>query len=137
MTAFLVDGTLPSRRETTCPGRVSSPYVSIAPAAASRFASVRAAFASALAEIDYLPEYYYWDGVGTSGAGCPAAGSIRFSGDRFTFRHCAFSRGFSMTGQGTYDYDRDRFVLDVRATGRWRGAYRVVRSGSTVVVSPG
>ena len=42
-----------------------------------------------------------------------------------------------MTGRGSYDYDLDRFVFDVRLAGRWHGHVRYVREGGRVTVLAG
>jgi len=141
VTRFLVKGIAPAARESRCSGRLADAYVPLAPRTARAFGSASAAFASALREIDYLPEYYYWGGDEATAAGCPAGGgTIRFAprGNRvaFSFSRCGFSRGFTFSGHGTYDSARDRFTLDVRAQGRFRGAYHVVRNGSTTVARP-
>ena len=51
------------------------------------------------------------------------------NGARFTFTRCGFTKGVIMTGRGSYDYGRDRFVLDVTLSGRFDGHYRYVRAG--------
>jgi hypothetical protein len=136
VTAFLVSGTPPGARETTCPGRLVDPYVPLPPRAASGFASLKAGLESAETQLQYLPEFAYWDGVTPTGVGCDARGAFRMTatavGARFAFRRCAFTRGLTMTGRGSYDYGTDRFVLDVRVSGRWSGTVRYVRSGATV-----
>ncbi len=141
VTAFLVDGTRPAKRESTCPGVVADGYVPLAPAAAASFRTPRAALASAETEITYLPEYSYWDGETPTSVGCPfGGGTMRFRAQgalaRLVLSRCAFSRGFVMTGTGSYDYESDRFVLDVRATGRIHGRFRYVREGGRTTVTP-
>lgn len=136
---FLVDGTPPPRRETTCPGTLVGRYVPLAPRSAAAFANVRAALGSAERELEYLPEYYYWDFETPTSAGCPAGGgSVRFTARgsvaKLTLRDCGLTRGFVMTGTGSWDYDRDRVVLDVAVTGRFAGSYRYVRQGGSVSV---
>jgi hypothetical protein len=136
---FLVGGSPPRRRETACPGALVTRYVPLAPRRAAAFAGVRAAFASAERELAYLPEYYYWDFETPTSVGCPAGGgTVRFAARgsvaRLTLRRCGFSKGFVMTGTGSWDYDRDRVVLDVAVSGRFAGSYRYVREGSSVSV---
>jgi pimeloyl-ACP methyl ester carboxylesterase len=139
VTAFLVSGTKPQARESTCPGRLVDPYVPLAPLNASAFASIRAAFVSFERELAHLPEYYYWDAATPTRVGCSAGGgSIRFTAPRAVTRlaltRCGFTRGFALTGKGSWDDGRDRVVLDVTVSGRFAGAYRYVRHGSTVTV---
>ena len=39
-----------------------------------------------------------------------------------------------LTGTGSWDYDRDRVVLDVTVSGRFAGSYRCVRTGSSATI---
>jgi TAP-like protein len=138
VTRFLVDGKRPAERRTTCPGELVTAYVPLAPVSALSFAGPRAAFVSAETEISYLPEYYYWDGLGTLSVGCPlGGGKIRFdetaTGATMTLRSCAFSRGLRFTGSGSIDYGEDRVVLDVQAEGRFNGRFRYVSHGDSTV----
>ena len=131
VTRFLVAGETPDARESTCPGRLADAYVPLAPARAAAFKNAQAALASAETEITYLPEYYYWDGVTPTSVGCPVGGgTMRMresrNGYRFVFRRCGFTRGVLLTGTGSYDSNRDRFVLDVTLTGRFDGRFRYV-----------
>ena len=89
--------------------------------------------------MNYLPEYYYWDGVEPVSAGCPYGGAIDFAADgdkyAFTLNACAFTHNFIMTGPGRYDPNRDRFTLDVTLLGRWRCTQKYVRTGDHVKVT--
>jgi pimeloyl-ACP methyl ester carboxylesterase len=141
VTLFLVNGALPNRR-VTCQGRLVAPYVPLAPARAAAFSSAREALASAETEIEYLPEFYYWGAEEPGKAGCPyGGGTLRFSptdsGARLTLRRCGFSSGLLFDGTGSYDWDADRFELDVRASGRFRGSFRYVRNGARTTVTRG
>jgi hypothetical protein len=140
VTRFLVNGTRPPKRETTCAGRLVDAYVPLAPLDARGFRSLRAALSSAETELSYLPEYYYWDAVTPTAVGCPAGGgTLRMTatadGERYRLRDCGFTRGVLMTGRGSYDYDRDRFVFDVELAGRWHGHVRYVRDGGRVTIA--
>jgi hypothetical protein len=130
VTAFLVKDQAPGQRETTCEGTVTDPYVPLAPTNASEFESALAAFESAENEIYYLPEYYYWDVFTPTSVGCPFGDTLTFEPDGantiFSLDQCAFSRGWKMTGSGSYNPNRDRFVLEVTVGGI---EYRYVREG--------
>jgi pimeloyl-ACP methyl ester carboxylesterase len=133
VTRFLANDVVPTARESTCPGRLADAYVPLAPERAAAFKNARSALASAETEISYLPEYYYWDGITPTSVGCPVGGGtmrIRESanGARFVFRRCGFTRGVVMTGRGSYDFGRNRFVLDVTLSGRFDGHFRYVRN---------
>jgi hypothetical protein len=56
-------------------------------------------------------------------------------GERFTLSDCAFSAGFAMTGTGGYNYEEDRFALDVAVTGLGTGNLAYVRQGDTAGVT--
>lgn len=119
--AFLIDGVVPAQRESECPGKVMAQYVALAPRRASEFPSPLAAMQSAETEINYLPEYWYWDYITLTRAGCPYGGTLQFRAQAnailFDLKQCAFTDGFEMTGQGDYEGARDRFRLNVSVTG--------------------
>ncbi len=133
VTDFIVKGQVPTQRQTECEGVVAGQYVPLAPRNADAFDNPLDALASAETEITYLPEYYYWDGIEATGAGCTLGGTLSFAADgsksAFTLNACAFTRDFSMTGAGSYDPDKDRFVLKVSTTGRWECQLKYVRTG--------
>jgi hypothetical protein len=103
------------------------------------FANPLDALASAESEINYLPEYYYWDGVEPTDAGCAVNGTLHFepNGAKYAFNlnACAFTRDFTMTGTGSYDSDKDRFVLTVATTGRWQCNLKYVRTAGNTRVT--
>ena len=78
VTDFLVKGKVPRQRETICDGVVADDYVPLAPRKAAAFDNPLDALASAETEINYLPEYYYWDGVEPTDAGCAVNGTLHF-----------------------------------------------------------
>lgn len=121
VTAFLVEGKMPTLRETECEGEVASAYVPLPPLEASAFESPLEALLSVDTEINHLPEYYYWDVTTPTDVGCPQGGTLSFApgdeGDDFTFKECAFSKGFAMSGSGLYHADNGSFTLDVTVTG--------------------
>ncbi len=52
---------------------------------------------------------------------CPYDGSLAFdsddTSDLFTLTNCAFSSGFTMSGNGSSNYDDDSFTLEVKVGG--------------------
>ncbi|MEZ4666640.1 MAG: alpha/beta hydrolase [Anaerolineae bacterium] len=124
VTAFLVEGTPPDKRETMCNGVVASDYVSLAPSDSQAFDSPLLALDSAYDEIYYLPEYYYWDYDTLTLTACSQGGTLAFApsaqGTQFHLSACAFSAGFAMTGTGLLDADGN-FSLDVRIDGQRAG----------------
>jgi pimeloyl-ACP methyl ester carboxylesterase len=139
VTAFLVDGALPGQKRTHCEGVVTDDYVPLPPDRAQDFPDVLEALFSAETEINYLPEYTYWDGVDATSVGCPHGDTIAFEAGkkntRFTLNGCAFTQGFRMTGTGTYNADRDRFVLEVDVSGYKQGSLKYVRVGEKITVT--
>jgi hypothetical protein len=117
----LVEDKLPEQRETTCKGVIAEAYVPLPPADASAFADPLEALLSADTEINFLPEYYYWDTKTPVSVGCPHGGTLHFSagdeGDTLKLSNCAFSAGFAMTGSGLYAIEVGSFTLDVAVTG--------------------
>ena len=97
------------------------PTSRLPPTDASAFEDPLEALLSADTEINYLPEYYYWDVETPTSAGCPHGGTLAFEagdeGDEFTLTDCAFSAGFAMTGTGLYSYDDGSFTLTVEVAG--------------------
>jgi pimeloyl-ACP methyl ester carboxylesterase len=141
VTDFLVNDVVPTQRETVCEGYVADDYVPVAPGTAREIESPAEALSSVEAEISYLPEYFYWDGFEATSAGCTYGGVLSFeynwAGTRslFTLQNCAFTRNFVMTGTGSYNFDTDRFVLEVRTEGRWKCDLKYVRNGDRVRVT--
>jgi pimeloyl-ACP methyl ester carboxylesterase len=141
VTDFLVKDDVPAQRETICEGFVADDYALIAPRDASEFESLLEALTSIETEISYLPEYYYWDGFELASAGCTYGGVLSFayngSGSKslFTLEKCAFTRNFIMTGNGFYNFNTDRFVLEVATTGRWQCDLRYVRNGDRIRIT--
>jgi len=134
-TAFILDGTPPS--VSTCDGVVVDIYQPLFPASAEEFEDAETMFDAVEWEIYYLPEYYYWDGIDDSGAGCNLGGSMTFVptdvGYGLEFADCAFSDGLVLDGTGSYDFDTDTFVLDV-TVGSPECAYVYERAGAEVSV---
>ena len=139
VTAFLVDGVVPAQKRIHCEGVVTDEYVPLPADRAQDFADVLEALHSAETEIYYLPEYYYWDGVASTSAGCSRGDTISFEAGkkttRFTLSGCAFTPGFRMSGTGTYNADRDRFVLEVDVSGYKQGSLKYVRVGERIKVT--
>jgi pimeloyl-ACP methyl ester carboxylesterase len=139
VTDFLVRGRVPEQRETECEGVVADAYVPLAPRNANAFKDPLDALASAETEISYLPEYYYWDGLEPTNTGCTYGGTLGFEPDgskyAFSLSDCTFTRNFTIDGTGSYDWDKDRFVLEVATTGRWHCDLVYIRAGDRTRVT--
>ncbi|HTP09531.1 MAG TPA: alpha/beta hydrolase, partial [Anaerolineae bacterium] len=139
VTDFLVKGKVPQQRETTCDGVVADEYVPLAPRTAAAFGNPLDALVSVETEINYLPEYYYWDGVKPADAGCAVSGQLHFEPNgakvAFNLNTCAFTDRFTVTGTGSYDSAKDRFVLTVITGGRWRCDLKYARTAGNTKVT--
>ncbi|HET9906250.1 MAG TPA: alpha/beta fold hydrolase [Anaerolineales bacterium] len=141
ITDFLVNDVVPAEREITCDGFLMDEYVPISPRFAAAFKTPRNALSAVETEIYYLPEYFYWDGFTSTDVGCTYGGTLNFTtnnaGTRYLFNldKCAFTTNFIMTGSGFYNLNNDRFVLEVKTTGRWKCDLKYVRSGERINIT--
>lgn len=138
---FLVNDVVPTERETTCEGYLIDPHVPLAPRFAVSFGSPRNALSAMETEIYYLPEFFYWDGFTPTTVGCNYGGAFGYelnnAGTRvnFSLDKCAFAYNFLMTGTGYYNFENDRFVLNVSTTGRWKCNLRYDRRGENIKIT--
>ncbi len=142
VTDFLVQGRVPPQRETACRGVLAEDYVALAPEWAADFENQLAAFTSLETELNQLPEYLDWDGVEPTEVGCPSGGTLRFAPDgkdgekeALSFSRCTFTRGFTVTGAGTYDPEADDIRLNLTTDGRWDCRLRYRRTAEQSSVS--
>jgi pimeloyl-ACP methyl ester carboxylesterase len=141
VTDFLVNDVVPAQRETICEGVVADDYVPIAPRSTKSFADPAEALSWIETEIYYLPEFFYWDGYTPTSVGCTYGGTFNFDMDsagtkyRFEFDRCEFIANFRMTGSGRYNIELDRFVLNIKTTGRWTCDVEYVRRGDRINVT--
>lgn len=130
-TAFILDGTTPS--VSTCDGVVTEAYFPLISASVDEFEDAETMLDAVEWEIYYMPEYYYWDGIEDSGAGCNLGGSVSFVGTdvgyEFAFADCALTDGMVLNGTGVYDFETDTFVLEV-TNGSPECAYSFERAGA-------
>ncbi len=139
VTAFLVSDTLPAQQEIECGGKVMQKYVPLAPLDSNDFPSLLAAFHSLETEINYLPEFYYWDYSTTTSVGCPISGTMKFISEPnrvlFELNDCAFSKGFAMTGTAAYHYSPDRFWYNGQVNGYQNCNLSYNRKGSSTTLT--
>ncbi len=132
-TAFIVDGTPPP--VSVCEGDVADSYLPLMPASASEFDNAEAMLDAIEWELSYLPEYYYWDGLEDTAAGCGLGGIVTFTptdfGFGFQFEECGLAEGLIVTGSGEYDADGDVFSLDI-INGGPECSYVYSRSGEEI-----
>jgi hypothetical protein len=114
--AFVLDGTVPEEG-IVCDGVLMTDYVPLIPESVSEFGDAEEMFDAVETELNYLPEYLWWDGVSEDGAGCSGGGAIGFSSDDtsylFDFQQCGLTDGLVIDGTGSYDPENDVFDLDV------------------------
>lgn len=141
VTDFLVNAVVPAERETVCEGIVADEYVPIAPRSTKPFKDPAEALSAVETEIYYLPEFFYWEGFTSTATGCTYGGTFNFdtnnAGTRylFDFHQCEFIEKFRMTGDGFYNTENDRFVLEVKTTGRWTCNLKYVRTGEQLKIT--
>ena len=132
-TAFILDGTPPP--VSVCEGDVAESYLALMPASIGEFDSAEAMLDAIEWELSYLPEYYYWDGVEDTAAGCSQGGTVAFTptdlGEEFQFEECGLAEGLVISGSGDYDADGDVFTLDI-TNGGPDCAYVYSRSGEEI-----
>lgn len=141
VTDFLLNDVLPPQAETLCEGVIAEEHIPVAPALARAFPSPLEALSSVETEIYYLPEFFYWDGFTPTSVGCTFGGTFDFelhnSGARYDFEldRCQFVSNFRLHGSGFYQTETDRFVLDVKVTGRWSCDLKYTRRGERINIT--
>ena len=136
---FLISGRRPAQRTTTCSDAYVDPYIPLAPARASAFKNLKAAFISFDQQFAVLPEYAYWGGTAPLATGCAVTGSVRVratrSGAAYRFANCSFTTGVRLTGTGTFNSDSGLTTLNVTTTGRWNDQVRYVDNSDRTTVT--
>lgn len=129
---FLVNGILPPQRETYCDGVVIEAFVPLAPLSLDETSDLLEIFSSLDDEVNYLPEYFYWNGEDTNSVGCPNGGTLTFEGTdagaSLSLDSCSFVDGFILTGSGLQDFGEGTFALEVNITGQKEGTLTYTRS---------
>lgn len=134
---FLLNDTMPAQAITKCDGELATAYVALAPAEARNAKNALDLMIAIENEIDSAPEFYNWDFAGDDAIGCDRGGSAAFSPDakknhlvHFTLKQCAFSRGFVVTGDGTFDTEQQRWTFTVKVSGNHAGTLKYVHDDS-------
>ena len=124
ITDFLVDGKLPSQRETVCTDwgeAVIRAYAPRIPEKASDYDNLLDLFRAIDDEILYQPEYFYSSFEEDTSVACTYGGSFTFgpsaSGENLTFQDCAYIQGFVLNGSGTYDYNSGLYTIEAEVSG--------------------
>ncbi len=135
VSGFILEGTAPE--VTECEGDVVGYYITLLPHSIDEFDSAETMFDAIEFEIFYMPEYYWWDTVTDTPAGCNQGGVMSFTAqeetDGFILEECVFMEGLTLTGEGSYNWDEDIFTLDVQV-GAADCVYSYERSGEEYTV---
>jgi hypothetical protein len=124
ITDFMVDGTLPSERETVCEDwgtDVIRAYVPLAKEKASDYADVLETMYAVDNAVQLQPEYFYGSFAEDVSVACPFGGTFTFgpsdAGETYTFESCEYVKGFALTGSGSYDYDTSIVTFETQVSG--------------------
>jgi pimeloyl-ACP methyl ester carboxylesterase len=125
---FLVNGKLPSQHEIICewdPAIIRA-YEPLMLKDESDFADPLEIFSAIDLELSLMPEYYYSYFTEDTTFGCPFGGTFTFgpggAGEIYSFTDCEFTRGFAMTGTGTFDYNESTVTFEATVSGRKTGS---------------
>ena len=122
ITAFLLDGTRPASRTTTCDFTGPDPYVPIPAAKVADYKNALAAMTAMDDEINYSADYWNWGGVDPLAYGCLFGGTIEYTaykdGYKAALDGCAFTAGLPLTGTATIDTTHETFRLKASSSGQ-------------------
>ncbi len=137
ITDYLVSGTLPQTKVTTCPNTVIDEYVPNARPRAADYRDALALMQSMEAQISSSDDYTYRVDKDPITMGCNLGGTLTYTpvtgGTNLKLDRCTFTRGAPMTGSGRIDDDAGTFRLTVDLGGRNRLAYYDDADGVTSV----
>jgi len=126
---FMVDGTLPEKREILCEEwgtNVTRAYAPLIAKDASAYADVLETFHAIDDEIQLQPEYFYGSFTEDVSIACPYGGTFTFgpsdAGEAYTFENCAYTQGFVLTGSGSNDYESGILIFETQVSGTKEGS---------------
>jgi pimeloyl-ACP methyl ester carboxylesterase len=123
ITDFLVNGELPSEREIVChwDPAVIGVYQPLMPKDVSEFENPLDIFNALEIELYYQPEYFYSSFTEEVSYACPYGGSFTFvpggEGETYSYQDCAYTNGFTITGEGSFDYNTGIMTLNAEIGG--------------------
>jgi pimeloyl-ACP methyl ester carboxylesterase len=116
ITDWMVNGTLPAERETTCEGRVMSPYISLSPVTIT---NIEEGMNALDIELSLAADYRYWDLISVLTIGCTYGGTVDFvateDGELWNLNDCAMFPNFTVSGTAILDYNVEQFTLNAQA----------------------
>ncbi len=126
---FMVDGTLPEKREILCEEwgtNVTRAYAPLIAEKASAYADVLETFHAIDDEIQLQPEYFYGSFTEDVSIACPYGGTFTFgpsdAGEAYTFENCTYTQGFALTGSGSNNYDSGIITFETKVAGTKDGS---------------
>jgi pimeloyl-ACP methyl ester carboxylesterase len=127
VTAFLVDGTRPEQRQTTCDDAYVDPYVPLPAARVTSASDPLRTLAAVDDELTSNADYWAWDAADTLKVGCLFGGRLRYAptdaGASIGLADCRLSRGLPLSGRGLIDLDTGAVTLRVRGPSGTRLVY--------------
>lgn len=131
ITDFMVDGTLPDQHEIVCSDwgteaeatiRAYEPNMA---ADVSAYADPLETFSAIFGALQLQPEYFYGSFTEDVTFACPFGGTFTYgpsdAGEAYTFENCAYTKGFVMTGSGSYDYSSSVVKFEAQVSGAKKG----------------
>jgi pimeloyl-ACP methyl ester carboxylesterase len=126
---FMVDGTLPSKREIVCEDwgtNVIRAYEPLVKENAGAYADVLKTIHAVDNEIQLQPEYFYGSLTEDVSVACPFGGTFTFgpsdAGEAYTFENCEYIKDFVLTGSGSNNYEANTITFDTKVTGTKEGS---------------
>jgi hypothetical protein len=141
VTNFLVNGDLPAERETICnwDPAVINPYVPLMREDVSAFNNPLEVFLAIDDNLLRQPEYYYSDFKEDVSFACSYGGSFTFgpsdTGEAYSFEKCAFTKGFEITGTGSYNSETGISTFEAEVTGKQKGTLTYTHNWSAGTAS--
>jgi pimeloyl-ACP methyl ester carboxylesterase len=121
ITAFLVDGVLPSERETECEPMAPDPFIPLPPPSVAADDDPVAVLLAIDDEIYYQPEFWAWDGVKKLQVGCLLGGFVTFAANDVGYdlglEACELVDGLPLTGEGVIDEVEGTTTMTVTSPG--------------------
>jgi pimeloyl-ACP methyl ester carboxylesterase len=112
-----------TEREVSCEAPIFPVYIPFTPRTMAEYENPLQMMMAIDAELEWMPEYAYWDGLEPFQVGCPFGGYVTydFSPSQFqhTFEDCAFIQGFIISGEGRWIGDQLR--INATITGAAEG----------------
>ena len=121
---FLVNGVFPDQREIIYEDWGAAGIQAYVPRIyknAYEFGNLLETFWAIDSELIFQPKYYYNNSDEDVSVACPYGGSFSFRssdlGDTYSFKDCAYTQGFVMTGTGSSIIETGLFTIEAQVSG--------------------